>query len=60
MENFLAKDVVDKMNKELFEHSVFIRYLKGTTGGNSRNKSIWKPNKLTFTRIGPKMEDILY
>jgi len=46
--------------EENFKNSVFIRYLKGTTGGNKRLKMIWKPNKLTFTKKGPKIDETLY
>ncbi|CDW75975.1 UNKNOWN [Stylonychia lemnae] len=58
--NFLDKQVIDQMKEENFKNSVFIRYLKGTTGGNNRLNLVWKPNKFTFTKIGPKIDETLY
>ena len=54
--NFLDKDTINQIQKENFNNSVFIRYIMGNTGGNKKLKLIWKPNKLTFTKKGPRIE----
>ena len=54
--NFLNKQIIEQIQQENFDNSVFVRYLAGTTGGSKRLKMIWKPSKLTITKKGPRIE----
>jgi len=52
--------VVEGMKDTLFKNSVFCRYVNGTAGGYSRRHMVWKPNRLVFTKKGPRLEDVFY